>query len=889
MDGSPYQSPNGIASGLETAIKVEDPGILRPDFFQTTKAGGERQRLALACQTCRLKKVKCDGELPKCHRCTDLNLECEYKLTTHRRSRNKASHKKRDASSENDGINGQQSNAPKVPISNNHQTNANQKRLKTDQYSDFTPMVGLQPPEAAMSRQDSSDLRALPSHHSQQLRQGLLPSDPSLALGRSPPVWHMREEDKYAEQPPPPRAAGYQLQPPLPSYKLMVELCQVYFSRIYGQMYAFLHPPSFMRSMLEFPDTLNPALLLAIAAVSARFHTTADPAALEPDRWASACLDLILGTSSPVPRAGSDRLKSTLEDSSTKTRAMCKPSISCIQALSLISFHYFGEGQSSTAWLISGIGIRMAHKLHLNLEFYDDPIGQSDNHPPGYRMSFRDREIRRRTYWALYIMDRLNSAGERRAFTLRNDEISIQLPIKQSCFDREIPGYTDSICPSVTLVPGQNDPSASMDCAAYLIRMIDIWGEVSCFVQLSASDLNWNTGSPLTSLRKRILAWAESLPPSLQYVPGLTQGQAPAWFVMHTAYFLSLCVMHRFALPKSMTKQYGIDHIPVSYLNMCVKEAIHNAKRVSEIIQSIPPNSEISAPFMGFAAFSAATLHAFLGYNVPDMDEIAGAVHRGYVTSTLGFLKQLGKPWKPVSKMHDALASQIDNRSRSGRLRNSILHETSECANQFTIPDSRPVHFTTQQQIEMNTLGFSNWFNDPVTNPKFVSQWHNAGPMADPLRGPVPAYNGGIPGMVNYDSITGQISNGAHPLGQSPERTKVKARPQDPSDAPYGEAFPIVNSESDDDNQVADLLVSFKQSDHHHHHHHHQREEAGSSDVAKEDGAPAHKSHHAQQTPVTAEEFLDQVGNLRESPGQSATVDCLQLMKVGLITAQNWS
>lgn len=52
------------------AIKVEDLSVLRPDFHQTTKAGGERQRLALACQTCRQKKVKCNGELPKCHRCT---------------------------------------------------------------------------------------------------------------------------------------------------------------------------------------------------------------------------------------------------------------------------------------------------------------------------------------------------------------------------------------------------------------------------------------------------------------------------------------------------------------------------------------------------------------------------------------------------------------------------------------------------------------------------------------------------------------------------------------------------------------------------------------------------------------------------------------------------
>lgn len=59
-----------------TAIKIEDPTVLRPDFYQTTKAGSERQRLALACQICRQKKVKCDGSLPQCGRCTSESAEC---------------------------------------------------------------------------------------------------------------------------------------------------------------------------------------------------------------------------------------------------------------------------------------------------------------------------------------------------------------------------------------------------------------------------------------------------------------------------------------------------------------------------------------------------------------------------------------------------------------------------------------------------------------------------------------------------------------------------------------------------------------------------------------------------------------------------------------------
>lgn len=45
-----------------------------------TKAGKPRKRLAMACMTCREKKIKCEPESPKCAQCEKSGKECRYEI-----------------------------------------------------------------------------------------------------------------------------------------------------------------------------------------------------------------------------------------------------------------------------------------------------------------------------------------------------------------------------------------------------------------------------------------------------------------------------------------------------------------------------------------------------------------------------------------------------------------------------------------------------------------------------------------------------------------------------------------------------------------------------------------------------------------------------------------
>lgn len=44
-----------------------------------TKAGKPRKRLAIACVTCREKKIKCDPDYPRCVQCEKLGRVCKFK------------------------------------------------------------------------------------------------------------------------------------------------------------------------------------------------------------------------------------------------------------------------------------------------------------------------------------------------------------------------------------------------------------------------------------------------------------------------------------------------------------------------------------------------------------------------------------------------------------------------------------------------------------------------------------------------------------------------------------------------------------------------------------------------------------------------------------------
>lgn len=125
-----------------------------------------------------------------------------------------------------------------------------------------------------------------------------------------------------------------------------------------------------------------------------------------------------------------------------------------IQALLMLGLHEWGMCRGAKAWLTIGSAIRSAQIMGLQyeLDLDDEPMSRSlalngeaerlgvngnkssaPNSQDGGD-AFIECEIRRRTFWSCFIMDRYLSSGKYRPQMLHSKELRIQLPASEGSF-----------------------------------------------------------------------------------------------------------------------------------------------------------------------------------------------------------------------------------------------------------------------------------------------------------------------------------------------------------------------------------------------------------------------------------------------------------------------
>jgi hypothetical protein len=231
---------------------------------------------------------------------------------------------------------------------------------------------------------------------------------PPLANASTPPVSNMLSPSLST------RSSKVEIHASLPARNTLLKLVEIYFTRVNNQTYGFLHRSTFLRHLEEgkVPD----GLLYSICAISARFSPTDAPP--------------------PLPRQSGQQAKDTapytagepyaVEARKLALRDFDKPTVQNVQTLLLLALHDFGCKKGQKAWMFAGMAIRMASALRLNREVDGDAIGFESAAGGGTgpapvsrtgaasidskvttreKVSWTEREIRRRTFWACFIMD----------------------------------------------------------------------------------------------------------------------------------------------------------------------------------------------------------------------------------------------------------------------------------------------------------------------------------------------------------------------------------------------------------------------------------------------------------------------------------------------------
>ncbi|KAF2092238.1 hypothetical protein K490DRAFT_32867 [Saccharata proteae CBS 121410] len=537
-----------------------------------TKAGKERKRLPLACIACRRKKIRCSGEKPACKHCLRSRIPCVYKVTARKaapRTDYMAMLDKRLKRMEDRVI----KLIPKESLSSISGITRAVVKPPIAPPPPKTPANKKRPAEEAFGAEldDWSKTKA---------------TNPSTSATQSTSKAPETDENKLLTE-------GLDC---LPSKEIQEHLAEVYFDYVYGQSYPLLHKPSFMRRLNA--GQVPPVLILAVCAISARFSThpqvRTEPAFLRGEHWARKAEEI------------------------SRNRYDI-PNITILIVYLLLGLHYFGTCQGGKSWMLGGMAQRMAYALQLHKDLDHDPLGEKKGDRA--ELGFTDREIRRRTMWSCFLMDRFNSSGTERPIFVDAQFIQVQLPIKEHCFQMEIPGPTEDLEGQVrNPVPsdaGQlSNAQENMGVVAYTVRAVAIWGRMIKYHNLGGKEKEtgpmWSQDSEFHKLRDQAQSFKASLPARLQWNPEnlqshITERTANQFIFLHIIYHQLILVLNRFALPSSAASRPPKD-MPQQFFADCARSALESANQISILVEEATDHNVV-VPFAGYCAFQSSTVH----------------------------------------------------------------------------------------------------------------------------------------------------------------------------------------------------------------------------------------------------------------------------------------
>ncbi|KAJ9657316.1 hypothetical protein H2201_008220 [Coniosporium apollinis] len=569
-----------------------------------TKAGKERKRLPLACIACRRKKIRCSGEKPACKHCLRSRIPCVYKITTRKaapRTDYMAMLDKRLKRMEDRVI-------KLIPKEGPGGASAVTRAVVKPTLPGATPKT----PSSKKRPADEAfgvDLDEWSKSKARDPREGM-----SL-----PPKGKDAEENRLLTE-------GAES---LPSKELQEHLAEVYFDYVYGQSYPLLHKPSFMRKLSA--GLVPPVLVLAVCAISARFSThpqvRTEPAFLRGEKWASTAREIAL-------------------------KRYDSPNITILIVYLLLGLHEFGTCQGGRSWMFGGMAQRMAYAMQLHRDLDHDPLGKGKEGRA--QLSPTDREIRRRTMWSCFLMDRFNSSGTERPLFVQEQFITVQLPIKEQYFQMEVSGPTEDLDGGVpNPVPGDTDHMSNakdnMGVMAYLIRLVAIWGRVIKFMNLGGKEREthpmWSPQSTFHELKTAALEWNSSLPTFLHYnaknlEDHTIEKTANQFLYIHILYHQIILFMNRFALPSIAGSRPPKD-MPRDFLTEAARAALNAANQISILINEAM-DYHVVAPFAGYCAFFSSTVHV---HGVFSKNPKLEASSKKYLAYNVKYVSKMRKYW----------------------------------------------------------------------------------------------------------------------------------------------------------------------------------------------------------------------------------------------------
>ncbi|GJJ07349.1 hypothetical protein Clacol_001550 [Clathrus columnatus] len=287
------------------------------------------------------------------------------------------------------------------------------------------------------------------------------------------------------------------------------------------------------------------------------------------------------------------------------------------------------------AWLVIGQAVRIAQDLGLHRT------------PKHLRLSHVEKQTRRKVWWSVYTLDRMLAIALGRPLGVDDRDCDTEFPIQVD--DDNLKSFLDGT------LPPQLDPSPMAGFVA-LSALFKIGGEVLRRVYCAKSNYIPEVDLQLAidELDAQLTDWCNRLPAAFKSLPNNEQ-QTRIGSTLASSYYAILITLHRKSLsPRRITRNHSLSG------STSAAKAVQSARaciRLAPTAKDVIPPSHHLAFFVQFLSTSAV-IDLLFAMHAPD--ENVGNTAMNEVQQALRTLQTLEGQWPGARKCTELLDSLVE-------------------------------------------------------------------------------------------------------------------------------------------------------------------------------------------------------------------------------------
>ena len=309
-----------------------------------------------------------------------------------------------------------------------------------------------------------------------------------------------------------------------------------------------------------------------------------------------------------------------------------------VQATNMLAVVDFTASRQKLAWVKIGLAVRFAQSLQLNKE------------PPS-QMSPEEQDERRKTFWSVYLLDRLVSCGTNRPPTLADTDCTVLLPSSAV-------SYREGSLPDLRALNDMswNGSTENLDCFAQTILMASALGRVERHTLQHQSGNDrfppWDSRSDFAAIYSTLLNFEAhsditrvSFSTTIRrYVRqnGTLDHQGAGHFVFsNILYHMNQCLLHHpFLLRKRLEPRKS--RISPSFLREALRRSREHAYQLTVSLRIVQKQGLTLSSFYAYATMVAGSIHQLF---VNHCDELLQKSAQQMLEYSLEFLDKGQGTW----------------------------------------------------------------------------------------------------------------------------------------------------------------------------------------------------------------------------------------------------